>query len=253
MSTLGVPPTGIGQVLKLLPSWARNVDHIIKVPSSRSSNIDQVKVTYRGTTDVEHASHAIILHDPREPYEHSTLCIPAESNQVLRQVYFHGRHSDSMNIGPLAWQVQNLKTDMNLKFDQVRLDAHFPGPSDEDNAVPEWVFSTVKRVKPMYLALLGSKPRSPGRYSHVGMVTNEEVHSSLRHRGCGRIDKERAVEGFHPSSDPRTGRHTWVQNSSSNSSNKSNSSSVKQCDAPLRLPEAKVGKLERTLSGLPAN
>jgi hypothetical protein len=205
------------------------------------------------TADVQHTSHAIITHDPRAPYEHSTLCIPEDSCQVLRQKYFHGRHRDSMNIGPMAWQVQNLATDLNLKFDQARLNAYFPGLSAEE-PIPSWVFSKIKPVNSRILALLGNKPRIPGRYTRPGFVTNEEVSSILRHRGYGLTDLDKPVEGFYLSSDPRTGRHSWVQ-TSTNRTNKGASagSGSDDFDVPLRLPEAKDGDLERLLSGLPPN
>lgn len=248
VSTLGVPATGIGRILKVLPSWSKNSDHVIVVPSSEYFHHTSGHLLIAGIKDVLHASHAIVLHDPREPYENFTLCIPAGSRQVLRQVYFHGRHGDSMNTGPMSWQVQNLKTDMNLKFNSNCLNELFPRPTDA--AIPDWVFRDIKPVKSTMLAFLGSKARIPGRYSRPDMVTNEEIHSSLRHRGYGRTDQERAVEGFHPGSDRQTGRNIWVQNSRYY---RNSSSGSEEIEAPLRLRETYVGEFERLLSGLPAN
>jgi len=206
--------------------------------------------------------HVIVLHDPRAPYEHTTFCIPAASNQVLRQTYFSGRHSDSMSTGPMAWQIQNLKTDLSLKFNESRLHDHFHRPSLNKNnfKIPEWVFNPIKPISFLSAAVLGTKPRMPGRWLRPGtritetakirgmMVTNEEIHSSVRHRGYGQIDDEKPVEGFHLESDPETGRQCWVQNCVS-----LKRSTTNQLAPPVRIQEAKVDKYEMMLSKLPAN
>jgi hypothetical protein len=157
-----------------------------------------------------------------------------------------------MNIGPMAFHVQNLKRDLDLAFDQARLDAYFPGPSSKK--IPDWVFSTIKPVNPMVLAVLGNKPRIPGRSTRAGFVTNEEISSSLRHRGYGNTDLDKPVEGFYLSTDPATGRHTWVQNSTNRTKKSTGSGSDQDgLGVILRLPEAVDGDFERQLSGLPAN
>jgi hypothetical protein len=252
VSSLGIPATGIGQVLKVLPAWSKNNDYMIVVSpvNSYAENNGQLLTI---SPDVEHTSAVIILHDPHAPYEHSTLCIPEGSSQVLCQKYYHGRHRDSMNIGPLAWQVQNLATDLNLNFCTGSLGCLLSRHLRRQ-AYPEWVSSTIKPVNSMVLAPLGSKPRSPGRYSCPGFVTNEEISSSLRHRGYGLTDLDKPVEGFFLGSDRTNGRHTWFQHSTFRTTKSSSSGSGP--DEPvvaLRLPEAIDEDLERQLSGLSAN
>lgn len=197
---------------------------------------------------VRHTTHVVMLQEPRGPYANATLCVKEGRDQKLRQVYFNGRHSDSMGLGSIAFVLEIFKTELGIEPNDFKVQKWFQDrlTATEGKVLPDWINNPIKRVHPFCLRLLGRKRRIPGRYSSPDFVTSEEIHSSVRHRGYGFDREDPAVPGFHPSTDPFTGLNSW-SSTGTNSSSNSGSSGL------LRVPEARIGDYERSLSKLPAN
>jgi len=229
----GVPKTGIGRALKVLPTWSTRNEHVMVVPSI-----------------VDHVSAVIMSHDPRAAYEPTLLCIPVGSRQVLRQVYFAGRHSDAVNTGTLAFMIECLRTDLDIEFHEGKIQTRFSGRE-------AWWNQDIKPVNKLILALGGNKPRMPSQHTQHGMTFHEEIHPSIRIRNYAYNYDDKALYGFHSEWDSNNKTYSWVEDRltkrlivSSASASSSESEGDLTIAAPVRVPEYVPSQQEKIISGL---
>jgi hypothetical protein len=93
-------------------------------------------------TEVRHIFQAISIHESRATYHEQVAQQQSSvSNQVLKQMWFLGNHSDmARNTGysgfadaPLAWMIGQLQHYLHLRFDEGKLHKRFRSYSESMN------------------------------------------------------------------------------------------------------------------------
>ena len=287
VGSLGLPHTGLAKPLAILRLGRKKPQDVV---SDVASN-------------VRFSFHCLSLHETRGPYSATLMRGPR-----THQIYFPGNHSDlgwiddteSLVHAPFAWMIQQLHTHLHISFDEAKLAARFPsyrgsragGRPTRSNTVnsisdssqdfgPRWCQGRIRHVGRGMLAIIGQKPRRPGRVvenshnpspSPVAGATNLRMHIGARLRT--NLDGIWAVPGYtlmvpargklywaRQRGQSRSGWGTWGRGSQSWSG--SDAESVRQNGnlrargswrdswTADRIEEAEVGSLEARLLGLP--
>ncbi|KAK6836555.1 hypothetical protein PG987_007050 [Apiospora arundinis] len=247
---------------------------------------DAAQQLLQGYDNVKFAFHCISLHETREPFSTAFMC-----GLGVHQVLFPGSHgnlgwideTEGLVHGPFAWMIQQLKTHLNISFDDTQLAKRFPAyvppqlgvnPLDQrPDAIPslarqdglsdtvevptkeslstmpsarrQWSDGSIIRAHPGLLAIIGKKT---GHAASAGVATNLKVHIGARLRTG--LDDFNAVPGYTLTL-PAKGPLHWKRRQQTPSQWSSSSDSGSGVGLAERIDEAGVGPLEAQLLGLP--
>lgn len=303
MGSLGIPLTGLAKPLALInPKKRKSVDVVSEVPHSKESGVviksffaiacfkpsllfptPNSDILTDALLDVNFAFHCISLHENREPFSTTFMSGPG-----VHQVLFPGSHgnlgwideTEGLVHGPFAWMIQQLKTHLNISFDDKQLSKRFPAyvppqlsvnplyqcldvvssiarqgglgemsPKEILSTMPnmrrQWSDGSIIRTHPGLLAIIGKKT---GHATSAGVTTNLKVHIGARLRTG--LDDFNAVPGYALTL-PVKGPLHWKRRQQTPSQWSSSSDSRFGVGLAERIDEAGVGPLEAQLLGLP--
>jgi hypothetical protein len=257
VASLGVPKVGAGAyiapILRMLPAFRKDFAHfkrIVHHPPEGKLQVRPPNIPTYSCLEVRHVFQAISIHETRATYhEEVAQKIMDNSNQVFKQMWFLGNHSNiarnatrrGFADAPLAWMIGQLHHHLHLRFDEEKLHARFPSYPRSMNlagpiTVPVLTSSTARNSSTPSVDAPALRPARTGplprwiykdiktfgafkTFCHgwnqrspgrYGDQTSEEVHITVRLRGFGRIRADSVmVPGYQAVADSRN--WIWVR------------------------------------------